>query len=95
MPEDHPYGICGATFATDVDPEAVIGHYEAALAEAGWTVGAAESSPMTDEAGDAMGSVINLTAAKGTMSFSIGAELIDGAEPPTYNVLVGENSPTE
>jgi len=22
VPEDHPYGICGATFTTDVDPDA-------------------------------------------------------------------------
>ena len=92
VPEDHPYGICGATFATDLDPQLVIGHYEDALAEAGWTAEESVSHPITDESGDAVGNSIDLTARKGSMTFSIGAELIDGPEPPTFNVLVGASS---
>jgi hypothetical protein len=92
VPEDHPYGICSATFTTDVDPEVVIGHYESVLPDAGWTVHQSETSPITAENGNQIGTAINLTAAKGSMTFSIGAELIDGPEPPTYNVLVGESS---
>ena len=91
VPEDHPYGICGATFTSDVDPDLIIEHYQSVLPDAGWTVGEVESSPITAGGGDQVGTGIGLAATKGTMSFSIGAELIDGAEPPTFNILVGES----
>lgn len=93
VPEDHPYGICAATFTTDVEPNVIIGHYRTVLRQAGWTVQEAESSPITDEGGAQVGTSIGLAAAKGTKTFSLGAELlVDGAEPPTFNVLVGEGS---
>jgi hypothetical protein len=51
----------------------------------------AEFSPVTAEGGDQIGRAVSLTAAKSTTTFSLGAELLDGPEPPTYNVLVGES----
>jgi hypothetical protein len=92
VPQDHPYGICGATFTSDVDPEVVIEHYQATLPEAGWKVQEPESSTITAEGGDQVGRSINLSAAKGSMTFSLGAELIvDSAQLPTFNILVGES----
>jgi hypothetical protein len=91
QPEDHPYGICGATFTSDVDPDVIIDHYQLALTEAGWTVQDAESSPVTAEGGGRLGTAVTLTAAKGSMTFSLGAELLEGPEPPTFNILVGES----
>jgi hypothetical protein len=91
-PVDHPYGICGAVFTSDDDPDLIIEHYETVLPEAGWTVRGAESGPITAEGGQQIGTSINLGATKGTLTFSLGAELLDGPEPPTFNVLVGESS---
>ena len=91
VPEDHPYGICGATFTSDVDPDLIIEHYQTVLPEAGWTVQAVESSSITAEGGDQIGTAISLGAAKGSMSFSLGAELLEGSEAPTFNILVGES----
>jgi hypothetical protein len=92
VPEDHPYGICGATFTTDVDPDAVIEHYQTVLPAAGWTVQEPESNPITAEDGTQVGTGLGLAASKGGMTFSIGAELLEGSEPPTFNILVGNNS---
>lgn len=91
VPEDHPYGICGAVFSTDVDPDAVVEHYQTALAEAGWTVQDPESFPLAAEGGGQIGTSINLTGSNGSMTFSLGAELLDDSESPTFNVLVGES----
>ena len=92
VPEDHPYGICGATFATDVDPDLVVEHYQTVLPDEGWTVREASSHPITAEGGEQIGTTIDLTAYKGGMTFSLGAELIEGSEPPTFNILLGNNS---
>ena len=91
VPEDHPYGICGATFTSDINPDLIIEHYQSVLPDAGWTVGEVESNAITAEDGDQVGTGIGLAATKGTMTFSLGAELLDGAEPPTFNILVGES----
>jgi hypothetical protein len=91
VPEDHPYGICGATFTSDVDPDDVVEHYQAALTDAGWTVGGTESSPITVEGGGQIGTSIGLSGAMGSMTFSLGAEILEDAEPTVYNVLVGES----
>jgi hypothetical protein len=90
-PQDHPYGVCGATFQSDARPELIVEHYQIALRATGWTVHDAEFSPMTAEGGEQIGSSVGMGADRGSMSFSIGAELLDGPEPPTYNVLVGES----
>jgi hypothetical protein len=92
VPQDHPYGICGATFTSDADPDLIVAHYQDVLSAAGWTVQDPESFPITAEGGDQLGTSLNLGATKGSMTFSLGAELLlDGAEPPTFNVLVGES----
>jgi hypothetical protein len=90
-PQDHPYGICGATFQSDADPEVIVEHYQTALRAAGWTVHDAEFSPITGEGGEQIGNAVGLGGDKGSMTFSLGAELLDGPELPTYNVLVGES----
>ncbi len=92
VPVDHPYGICGAVFTSDDDPTLVVEHYETVLPEVGWTVQGAESAPITAEGGEQIGTAISLGANRGSMTFSLGAEILDGPEPPTYNVLVGESS---
>jgi len=91
VPEDHPYGICGATFTTDVDPDAVVEHYQTVLPEAGWAVQEPHSNPITAEGGDQVGTALDLTASKGSMTFSLGAELLEGSEPATFNVLLGHS----
>lgn len=90
MPKDHPLGGCGATFTSDADPEAIIAYYQTVLRAAGWTVGEPEFAPMTNDDGDQIGSGVGLGATKESMGFSIGAELLDGPESPTYNVMVAE-----
>jgi hypothetical protein len=61
------------------------------LPAAGWTVQGAESFPITAESGDLVGTAISLSAVKGSMSFNLGAEVLEGTEPITFNVLVGES----
>jgi hypothetical protein len=90
-PKDHPYGICAASFTTDVDPKQVVEHYQTVLEAAGWTVQDPESSPIQAEGGDQVGTGIGLGAAKGGMMFSLGAEVLDDVEPTTFNVLVGKS----
>jgi len=92
VPEDHPYGICGATFTTDVDPDIVVEHYQTVLPDAGWTVQGPQSHPITAEGGEQVGTTMDLTAHKGGMTFSLGAELLEESEPPTFNILLGNNS---
>ena len=91
VPEDHPYGICGATFTSDVDPDDVVEHYQDALADAGWTVGGTESSEITVEGGGQIGQSIGLTGARSSMTFSLGAEILENGEPAVFNILVGES----
>lgn len=93
VPQDHPYGICGATFTSDADPDVIVEHYQTALKDAGWTVGEPETSAMTSEDGEQIGTGLSLTASKDPFTFSLGAELIEGGEPPTFNITVG--LPTE
>jgi hypothetical protein len=90
-PEDHPYGICAASFSSDADPDLVIEHYQTVLPAAGWIVQDPESSPILAEDGDEAGTGIGLSATKGTMTFSLGAEVLEGVEPIQFNVLVGES----
>jgi len=89
VPEDDPFGVCGASFTTDADPQAVVSHYQALLAGAGWAVDEPIDGPMTDEDGKQVGSSIELTAAKGSMTFSLMAELFERDARHTYNVRVG------
>jgi hypothetical protein len=44
---------------------------------------------MTDEGGKQVGTGIDLSATKGSMSFSLIAEVLDHDEQHTYNVRVG------
>jgi hypothetical protein len=90
VPQDHPLGGCGATFSSDADPEVIVEHYRTELEDAGWTVGEAELAPMLAEDGDQIGTGLSLSATKGSIGFSLGAELLEGGEPPTYNIMVGE-----
>jgi hypothetical protein len=92
VPQDHPYGICGATFTSDADPDLIVAHYQDVLSDAGWTVQDPESFPITEEGSGQVGTSLNLSATKGSMTFSLGAELLlDATEPPTFNILVGES----
>ena len=76
VPTGDGLGGCGASFTTSDDPDLVIQHYRSTLEAAGWTIAPPEPLPPD---GGAISSV-SLGAYKGTIGFSVSAEILGRPE---------------
>lgn len=90
QPKDDGLGSCGAAFTTRDDPSAVIEHYRSRLEAAGWAIDPPEPSPPPGLTDGIEGQSISLGARKGTMVFSVSAELL-GQPQTNFVVHVGDS----
>ena len=89
VPEDDGLGSCGASFSTADDPELVIEHYRSRLEAAGWAVDPPPASPPPLEEGIELETVF-VSARKGTMLYSVSAEILDAPETD-FVIHVGDS----
>lgn len=87
QPQDHPYGVCTATFSTADQPEAVLDHYRAQWTAAGWSLNPPEPSPPPPPEGEEIMELVEASATRDGMTYRVSVELI--GEEPTYVLLAG------
>lgn len=87
QPQDHPYGVCTATFSTADQPEAVLDHYRAQWTAAGWSLNPPEPSSPPPPEGEEIMELVEASATRDGMTYRVSVELI--GEEPTYVLLAG------
>lgn len=88
-PEDDGLGRCGASFDTTDDPEVVIEHYRSRLEDAGWTIDPPPPPPPAGPGDVAQMATVTLSARKGTVGYSVSAELF-GRSETNFVIHVGD-----
>jgi len=84
-PEDHPLGICGAVFTTDEPADAVVEHYAAAFAAAGWDV-----SPPDEVTGGEPGMISGTTVSASRDTYQYHVEISEARTGEVHvNITAG------